>query len=280
MLDRGTSTGADLWPQTSTRFISTQMSWLNPYQWSRVPAFEEVLGRPHEVMARTYADPEWRTRAREQAMSLSGQKDFLDGDIAGYFDRTSVEETKVHSRLRGIPLSRLAADRGAHPFDVMMDLALEDDLQTRFRTVSPGTDEELRALVTDRRTVLGAHDGGAHVDMLCDSCYPSYTLRYWVREQQAMDAAEAAYRMSGQPAQLFGLTERGTIEVGKAADLIAYDPERITELPAERVWDFPAGADRLIARNDGLEHVWVAGTAIRRHAEIVDGAMPGRLVSR
>jgi N-acyl-D-amino-acid deacylase len=280
MLDRGTSGGADLWPQTSTRFISTQMSWLNPYQWSRVPAFEEVLGRTPDEMAKSYADPEWRTRAREQAMSLTDQKDFLDGDIAGYFDRTSVEETDIHADLRGIPLSRLADERGVHPFDLMMDLALEDNLQTRFRTVSPGSVEELRALVTDRRTVLGAHDGGAHVDMLCDSCYPSFMLRYWVREQHAMDAAEAAYRLSGQPAALFGLTDRGTIEVGKVADLIAYDADLITELPAERVWDFPADADRLIARGEGLEYVWVAGTAIRERGDIVEGAMPGQLISR
>lgn len=280
MLDRGASAEGDLWPQTSTRFISTQMSWLNPYQWSRVPAFEELLGRPHEMMAKLYADPEWRDRARSEALALHGQKDFLDGDIDGYFDRTSVEETTMHQDLRGIPLSQLAKERDLHPFDLMIDLALEEDLETRFRTLSPGTEDELRALVTDGRTILGAHDGGAHVDMLCDSCYPSYTLRYWVREQHAMSAADAAYRLSGQPASLFGLTDRGTIEVGKAADLIAYDPERIAELPAQRVYDFPAGADRLIAHSQGLEHVWVGGTAIRRHGAIVEGAMPGHVVSR
>ena len=58
MLERGVAAGGDVWPQTSTRFITTQMSLKNPYQWSRVPAFAEILGRSPDVMAAAYADPE------------------------------------------------------------------------------------------------------------------------------------------------------------------------------------------------------------------------------
>src|SRR4051812_39233975 len=135
MLERGMAAGGDLWPQTSTRFITTQMSMENPYQWSRVPAFTEVLGCEPEVMAKSYADPEWRDRARSEMVSIADQTDFLDGDIEGYFDRTSVEETDKHSALRGIPLSKLAAERGIHPFDLVLDLSLEDGLKTRYRNL-------------------------------------------------------------------------------------------------------------------------------------------------
>ncbi len=279
MLERGAAAGGDVWPQTSTRFITTQMSLTNPYQWSRVPAFKEVIGRSPDVMAKAYADPAWRERAWQQTVALSEETDFLDGDIEGYFRRTSVEETERHEALRGVPLAEAARASGVRAFDLMLDLSLEDGLRTRFRNVSRATKEELQDLVTDRRAVLGAHDAGAHVDMLCDACYPSYTLRYWVREQQAMTLEEAVWRLSGQPASVFGVPDRGTVRAGMVADLVAFDPDRVGETPLERVVDMPAGGDRLISRSVGVEHVWVAGQAIRRDGQEVEGAYPGALVA-
>jgi len=115
--------------------------------------------------------------------------------------------------------------------------------------------------------------------MLCDSCYPSYTLRYAVGEQQAMTWEEAAYRMSGQPAEVFGITGRGFVKPGYVADLVAFDPDTVGETALERVYDFPAHADRLISHSRGIEHIWVGVTAIRRDGVEVDDAMPGTLVS-
>src|ERR1700722_5278089 len=146
-LERGAAIGGVLWPQTSTRFIATQMSLANPYQWSRVPAFAEIVGRDPDVMAKAFRDPQWRARAREQLVAIADQSDFLDGDIEGYFDRTSVEETINHADLRGIPLADLARQRGVHPFDLMLDLSLADGLQTTFRNLPRSTKQELADLV-------------------------------------------------------------------------------------------------------------------------------------
>ncbi len=279
MLDRGTRTGGDLWPQTSTRFITTHMSMKNPYAWSRLPAFKEILGRGPQAMAAAYADPGWRARARQETDEYASQPDFLDGDgVEGYFRRTSVVETSLHRDLRGIPISELALRRGMPPLDVMLDLALEEDLATRYRTTSRGTYEELRDLVTDDRTVLGAHDAGAHVDMLCDACYPTFTLRYWVRERKELSLEHAIWRLSAQPAQLFGIPDRGTVRPGMMADLVAFDPETVGEQDFERRHDFPAGGERLVARSEGMPFVWVGGVAIRCDGDDVEGAWPGSVV--
>jgi N-acyl-D-aspartate/D-glutamate deacylase len=255
------------------------MSLQNPYQWSRVPAFTEVLGKDAEVMAKYYADPAWRARARAETEQVAAQTDFLDGDIVGYFDRTSVEETTRHTALRGIPLSRLAAERGVHPFDLMLDLALEEGLSTRFRNTPVSTKDELTALVQDHRAVLGAHDAAAHVDMLCDSCYPSFTLRYWVREEGALGLEEAVWRMTGQPAEVFGIPDRGVIRPGLVADLVAFDPDTVGELPFERLHDFPAGGERLVSRSQGIEHVWVAGVPTLQAGNPIPAAYPGQVIS-
>jgi hypothetical protein len=46
----------------------------------------------------------------------------------------------------------------------------------------------------------------------------------------------------------------------------------------ERVFDFPAGADRLVAASTGIEAVWINGVATRVGGKDVDGARPGRLL--
>ena len=200
---------------------------------------------------------------------------YLDSEFA----RTCIAETTRHAELQGIPLQQLAAERGVDAFDLMMDLALDDDLATRFRILQDARYEERRALVTDPRTVFGVHDAGAHVDSICDACFPTYTLRYWVREHHAMTLEQAVWRLSGQPAEIFGIPDRGFIKPGSLADLVAFDPDAVSETALERVYDLPANGERVIARSEGIEHIWVAGTSTRRAGRDVEGATPGSFLS-
>ena len=280
MLERGKSVeGGDIWPQTSTRFITTLHSMKNPNTWARVPTHQDVIGRSVDEQMPIYADPAWRERVIAEGQELCRTTNFLDHDMDWWFERTSVVETEKHKDLRGIPLLELGKKRGEHPFHTMIELALEENLETRFQTRSRATYDELRALVQDRRAVLGAHDGGAHVDMLCDACFPTYTLRYWVREEGALTVEEAVYRLAGQPAEIFGLTDRGFIKPGLAADLVAFDPATVGETDFERVYDFPADGDRLISRATGIRHTWVAGVPIVSDGELRACATPGAVVS-
>jgi hypothetical protein len=59
---------------------------------------------------------------------------------------------------------------------------------------------------------------------------------------------------------------------------VAFDPATVRPGELERVWDLPGGADRLIARSQGIEHVWVNGEPIRRDGGDVEDAHPGRVV--
>ncbi|HVX19965.1 MAG TPA: amidohydrolase family protein [Acidimicrobiales bacterium] len=269
LLEQASAVGADFWPQVSCREIVFQMSLGNPYYFNQVPAFSEVIGRDPDEQRQRYADSDWRSRVKPDVLAAR----------PGAYDRISVEETEIHGDLRGRTMAALAAERGAHPFDVMMDLALEEDLATRFRIVSRNDDaDELGELVRDQRTLLGAHDAGAHVDMVCDAGFPSHLLGHWVRDLGALDLERAVWRLSGQPAEVFGVPDRGRIEPGYWADLVAFDPDRVAAQPNERRYDFPGGTDRLVCESRGVEHVWVAGTAVRRDGHEVPGAAPGVLV--
>jgi N-acyl-D-aspartate/D-glutamate deacylase len=179
----------------------------------------------------------------------------------------------------GRTLAEIADERGVHPLDAAIDLALEENLKTRFRVVLANDDEdEVGKLLQDERAVLGLSDAGAHASQLCDACFSTHLLSHWTRDKGVLSLEHAVWRLTGQPAEIFGISDRGRIEEGLAADLVAFDPDTVGVTDMERVWDLPAGADRLIANSTGVEHVWVNGDAIRQNGQDVENARPGKLL--
>ena len=279
-LEKGKAVGAEhFWPQTSCRFPGTHMSMANPYSFGQLPSFSDIIGAPHDVQVKVYSDESWRAKVRHELDTI--KPGFGAGALRpGYFNREVVAETKKHSALKDRPIAALARERGVHPFDVMVDLALEENLETRFGAL-PWEEvfDEFAVVLRDPQTVLGGHDAGAHLDMLCDSCFPTWLLSYWVRTKGVLSVEEAIWKLSGQAATAFGVPERGFVRQGLVADLVAFDMDTVAPAEFERRYDFPAGADRLTAQSIGIEHVWVAGTAIRRDGVDLDGVSPGTLVS-
>ncbi|MBK9178763.1 MAG: amidohydrolase family protein [Acidimicrobiales bacterium] len=269
IVEQTAAAGGEVWPQVACRPLVMQITLEDPFPFGTVPAFSEVLAAPRERRADLYADPAWRDRARPVITEQWGRR----------WSKTTVQETVVHAVLRDGPnLAELAAARGLDPFDLLCDLALEEDLATRFRIVLANDDEdELAGLLRDPRVVLGLSDAGAHASQLCDACFSTHLLGHWVRERQVLTLEEAVWRLSGQPARVFRVAGRGRIAEGFAADLVAFDPATVGPGPLERVHDLPGGADRLVARGVGVHDVWVNGTAIRRRGDDLP-ARPGALV--
>jgi N-acyl-D-aspartate/D-glutamate deacylase len=163
----------------------------------------------------------------------------------------------------------LAAERDTTPLDVMLDLSLEDGLQTRFWSVLANDDPEAIAWLLPRDDVLlGLADSGAHVSQLCDACFATDLLGNWVREKEVMPLERAIHKLTAEPAQVYGLTDRGTVAVGRAADLVVFDFDTVAPGPLRRLRDFPADGERLTADAPvGMTHTLVNGVPIR-----VDGA--------
>ena len=161
----------------------------------------------------------------------------------------------------------------------MVSLALAEGLRTRFRLVMVNDDDDqIAGLLQRDRFVLGLSDAGAHATQLCDANFSTYLLSHWVRDRRDLTLEQAVWRMTGHPAQVFGLPDRGRLAPGLAADLVAFDPDTVASGELERVWDFPAGTDRLVARSTGIERVWVGGQEVLVAGELVEGARPGRLL--
>jgi N-acyl-D-aspartate/D-glutamate deacylase len=174
-------------------------------------------------------------------------------------------------------MDELARERGASPLDVMCDVALAEDLETRFRIYiandEPGS---VGHLLTHEQVALGLSDAGAHVSQLCDAPLPTDLLGNWVRDRNVMTLERAVRKLSGEPADMFGFVRRGYLREGYWADVCVFDPQLVGTGPLRRVRDFPADGERLTAEEPtGVRHVLVNGTPIR-----VDGAQLDVLASR
>jgi N-acyl-D-aspartate/D-glutamate deacylase len=260
-LGKAKALGDAAWPQFQIRPVVFQANMLDPAVLSYLPTFKEVLALPREQRADLYRDEAWRDRARVEVMKVWD----------GRWHKVAIQETVVHSDLVGVPLAELAEKRGASPFDVMIDLSLDEQLQTRFRCVlANDDDEEMLLLLRERSVLLGGHDGGAHASQMCDCVFPTYLLGHWVRDRGALTLEEAIWKVTAQPAEVFGIDDRGLLKPGLAADIMAFDPDRVAAEELVRVYDLPAGADRLVGGSVGMEHVWVNGVAIRTDGTDVD----------
>ena len=187
-----------------------------------------------------------------------------------------VVEDTTDRRWLGQTLGAVGAARGTDPIEAMLDLALADDLATRFSMLLLNYDEdEVGVLLSQPETLVALSDAGAHVSVLCDAGYATHFLGHWVRERSLCDWPEAVRRLTAMPAAVYGLEGRGRLVPGAVADVTCFDPTRVGSRPPERVADFPAGAVRQVVRADGIVHVLVGGEPL-----VSDGAMTGALPGR
>ena len=111
-------------------------------------------------------------------------------------------------------------------------------------------------MMTHPRTVLGLSDGGAHCGLICDASMPTFLLTHWARDRsrgERLPVELAVHLQTGRTAALYGFTDRGTLAVGKRADLNVIDHDNLRLHSPEMVFDLPAGGRRLIQKVDGYE---------------------------
>ena len=108
-------------------------------------------------------------------------------------------------------------------------------------------DDLIPELITDPRSFIGLSDGGAHVDMPCDAGYCTYLLGTWVREKEALSLEYRVQRLTSEPADFFGLRDRGRLAVGTAADIVVFDSNTVgSGRRPEMRYDLPGNGRRLV----------------------------------
>ncbi len=167
---------------------------------------------------------------------------------------------------------------GKHPVDVMLDMAVEEDLETEFFAAPPnGKIEYLKEIVDDPYILFGVSDGGAHTKFLTAGRYPTETLVKIVREHGMISLEEAHWRLSALPAEVAGFVGRGVLRKGAPADIVVYDYDNLEVLLDEIVHDLPGGEWRRVQRASGYRYVLVNGEVTIVDDQPTD-TFPGQLL--
>jgi len=155
---------------------------------------------------------------------------------------------------------------------------LDDDLEGQWGALMLNFDEPaVGAMLRHPAGVLALSDAGAHMDTLCDQGFTTYLLGHWVRERGALALEEAVRLITAVPAARYGLSGRGQLAPGCAADVVCFDPRRIGTRPKTMVYDLPQRQRRLLQGADGVEHVYVNGAAVVERG-VPAGRRPGRVL--
>ncbi|HEY3842487.1 MAG TPA: amidohydrolase family protein [Acidimicrobiales bacterium] len=276
---RASAAGGQIVALTMPTLVPMNMSFRTHCALFLIPGWGDVMGLPLAERMQQLADPAVRALLDERAHSkeagvfrgLARWGTYVIGDTYAEANQGCAFRT----------VAEISAERGTPDFDTLLDVVLADELRT---VLWPNTDDgdektwEMRAEIwSDPRAMVGGSDAGAHLDRMCGSNYPTAFLEDCLRGRKLVPVEKAVHMMTGQPAALFGLRDRGLLAEGYAADLLVFDPATVGSDPARLVHDLPGGAPRLIAGSKGVVRVLVNGVETVRDGEPT-GAVPGTLL--
>ncbi len=260
-------------PQVTCRPLIIQIDLRNPFIFANLPCWNPVFNQPKEAQIKVYRDASFRNAFRKELERPAV--------FSGKWERLELKEVinPAMKPLEGMTVAEIAKQRGKDGVDTFLDLALEDDLQIQYTMALFNANEErIRELITDSRVMVGLSDGGAHVDMLCDAGYCTYLLGTWVRDRQVMSLERAIKRITSEPADYFGIKNRGRLLPGMAADAVVFDYTTIgSARRGEMRNDLPGGGRRIVMPAHGIEHVIVNGQTLYDEDRAGD-TLPGQVL--
>ncbi len=244
-----------------------------------LPGWGDVLAGPAEDRMPRLRDAEVRRQMASAAAdnTTGALRRLIDFPNYVIGDTYSAE----NEGLTGKRVHEIATERGADPFDTLIDIVLADDLQTVVWPSATDNDPaswELRAEIWDSEHVMiGGSDAGAHLDRMCGAPYPTKWIGDCLRGRELTSMERAIQMMTTEPAGLFGITDRGQVAAGHHADLWVFDPETVDATMVRLVDDLPGASSRLMCDAVGVELVMVNGVPIVRDGETT-GAVPGTVL--
>ena len=275
LLDETAAAGGRMFAQVHSRSLSALLSFKTQLPFDRLPVWKELRALPLREQAQRLRDPDLRRRLIEAADVRPDHKALGTEAQPANYDWTLVFDT-VEGPHRSV--AEIARERGCHPAEAMIDLALAKDLDLFFLQPVANEDQDYALeLMRHPRTVTTFSDSGAHVSQLMDSSLQTHLLSHWVRTKRAFTLEQAIHMVTFVPATHWGFTDRGLIREGLAADLMVFDPETIAAEMPEVVDDLPGGARRLVQKTRGIAATVVNGEVLLRDGKHT-GALPGQLL--
>ena len=281
-LDRATEAGAPVFSMLIARpFDRPILLDESNFHYLAVPAWDRMLKLPRAEQLTRLRDAAARDELRHAVENYNRDPSKGTTVPPPLWDAVFVDEVMLpdHEKYQSRSIRDIADERNVAPADALLDLALAEDLATRFRwrTESPEWADAVREAQLDARMIVGVSDGGAHLARDDGADWSSYFLRSWVLDRQVWTLEEGIRQITHVPAALLGLTDRGLIRPGGWADLMVFDPDTIGPWKKEFVHDLPGGVGRFKAWGRGVHATVVNGEPIVLGGELTD-RLPGQVV--
>ena len=260
-------------PQTSPLPLTREINMRNPFSFAAFPSWKRLFeDTTEQAQIAVYKDQAFRDQFREE----------LKNPLAfGNWERITLHEAQANSlkHLEGLTVAEMARAQGKDAVDTFLDTVVADNLYCEFTMASFNTRvDRMAELLNDPSILIGLGDGGAHVDMLCDCGYPTYLLGTWVRERGVLSIEQAVRRLTSDPADFFGISDRGRLQPGLAADIVIFDPDTIgSGNRGERRYDLPGGGKRMVMPSQGVQYTLVNGDVVYADGKIV-GSGSGQIL--
>ncbi|MBX7434543.1 amidohydrolase family protein [Mycobacterium sp. Y57] len=281
--------GIELYAQFAARPFGMLFGFPGYHAFTHRPTFRKVAAESsRDELGRRLADPAVKAAILAETDLPPQPGALLDGlfALAQYSaDRIyAIGDPPDYEPTPDMTVAAIAAERGEDPLSTMYDLMLESDagamLMLPFFNYAEGDHSAIYEMMQSPAAVSGLSDGGAHCGLICDASYPTFLLTHWARDRHRGPKFTLEYVVRKQTldtATLFGLSDRGVLQVGKKADINVIDMDALTLGVPRMVYDLPAGGRRLIQGATGYDATVVSGVLTRRNG-VDTGARPGRLI--
>jgi len=268
--------GNRLYGAVSACPLTFEFTLHEPYVFEGLTSWQPLMQMDPAATKRALSEGAFRAAVKDELSRRSRRL------FNGEWDKVFVAQAAraENAACDGNSIATLARERHQHPLDMLLDLSLAEGLDTRFSATLLNSDEAaVGRMLCDPDSIISLSDAGAHLTFLCDAGFGLHLMGHWVRERQVMTPEQAVHKLCGQPAALFGISDRGRLAPGQWADLLLFDPATVGRGKPERSFDLPGGASRLTTPGVGVHGVWINGERVVNRSGIMpDAPRAGRVL--
>ena len=271
--------GAELYPQVAARGISILLTLRGRHPFIHAASYRELDDLDWAERAEAMRDPQRREKILSEVEAPDAALGFIMWDkLYPMTDPPNYEPTADQS----VAAQSEAASQTSLEFayDFLSQGDGQNVLFAPLFNYANGNLDATREMMMHPRVAMGLSDGGAHCGVICDASMPTFMLTHWTRDRSRGETLPLEWtvkRMTNDTAELYGLGDRGTLEVGKKGDVNVIDYEALQLEPPQAVHDLPTDAMRLMQKSRGYVATIVSGEVISRNGEET-GARPGQLI--
>jgi N-acyl-D-amino-acid deacylase len=267
--------GARAWANTNVRPFNNRFNLIDGQEFDEFPTWRGLMFSSIAERTVAFRDPEVRKKLRWEAVEDPKPAAFHKRWELVYIVKPALEK---NAHLRGENMAAFARSQGKDVMDAFLDLCLEENLETGFQTAhTNGDPDAVGKIVSSPYTVLGQSDAGAHVAIDAGFGYCTLLLATYVRERGDLSLEEGIRKLTSMQAEICGISGRGLLRPGMAADVTVFDSDTVAPCEPELLHDFPGGAARLVQYAEGIHTVLVNGQVVMENGTPT-GERPGKVL--